>query len=116
MHHSISEFTAAITLHDVSLNLPVRIKALNAEPAVCQRLREMGFCEFAEVRKVAHGAALICRVCDPARQSSLRLAGGVKIALSQYLARNILVETISSPRLPADSCPDQQAGLPAHFC
>ena len=75
------------TLCDVSVNLPVRIKALNAEPAVCQRLREMGFCEFAEVRKVAHGSALICRVC------------GVKVALSKYLAKNIVVETIHS------SCP-----------
>ena len=75
------------TLCDVSVNLPVRIKALNAEPAVCQRLREMGFCEFAEVRKVAQGSALICRVC------------GVKVALSRYLAKNIVVETIhpSSP-------------------
>ena len=70
------------TLHDVSVNLPVRIKALNAEPAVCQRLREMGFCEFAEVRKVSQGSALICRVC------------GVKVALSRYLAKNIVVETI----------------------
>lgn len=70
------------TLCDVSVNLPVRIKALNAEPAVCQRLREMGFCEFAEVRKVSEGSALICRVC------------GVKVALSKYLAKNIMVETI----------------------
>ena len=75
------------TLCDVSVNLPVRIKALNAEPAVCQRLREMGFCEFAEVRKVSQGSALICRVC------------GVKVALSKYLAQNIVVETIHS------SCP-----------
>ena len=72
------------TLCDVSVNLPVRIKALNAEPAVCQRLREMGFCEFAEVRKVSQGSALICRVC------------GVKVALSKYLAKNIVVETIQS--------------------
>ena len=70
------------TLCDVSINLPVRIKALHAEPAVCQRLREMGFCEFAEIRKVSEGAALLCRVC------------GVNIALSKYLARNILVEKI----------------------
>ena len=75
------------TLCDVSVNLPVRIKALNAEPAVCQRLREMGFCEFAEVRKVSQGSALICRVC------------GVKVALSRYLAKNIMVETIQP------SCP-----------
>ncbi len=72
------------TLCDVSMNLPVRIKALHGEPAVCQRLREMGFCEFAEIRKVAQGSALICHVC------------GVKVALSKYLAKNILVEKIYS--------------------
>ncbi len=83
MPYSILESRKATsTLCDVSLNLPVRIKALNAEPAVSQRLREMGFCEFAEVRKVSQGAALICRVC------------GVKVALSKYLAKNIVVETI----------------------
>ena len=75
-------FVKVSTLCDVSVNLPVRIKALNAEPAVCQRLREMGFCEFAEVRKVSQGSALICRIC------------GVKVALSKYLAQNILVEAI----------------------
>lgn len=83
MPYSILESQRATsTLCDVSINLPVRIKALNAEPAVCQRLREMGFCEFAEVRKVSQGSALICRVC------------GVKVALSKFLAKNIVVETI----------------------
>lgn len=79
-----SEITMS-TLCDVAINRLVRVKALKAEPAVCQRLREMGFCEFAEIRKVSHGSALICHVC------------GVKVALSQYLAKDILVETIDSP-------------------
>ena len=69
-------------LCDVSINSTVRIKALHGEPAVCQRLREMGFCEFAEVRKVSGKGSCICQVC------------GVKIALSQLLAKNILVETV----------------------
>ncbi len=70
-------------LCDISVDLPVRIKAIQAEPAVCQRLREMGFCEFAEVKKISQGGACICHVC------------GVKVALSKYLAKNILVEAIS---------------------
>ncbi len=81
---STVEEIKTITLCEASLNRPMRIKALNAEPAVCQRLREMGFCEFAEIRKVSHGSALICHVC------------GVKVALSRYLAQNIVVETIAS--------------------
>ena len=72
------------TLYDVAVNQRVRVKAISAEAAVCQRLREMGFCEFAEVRKVSHGSALVCHVC------------GVNVALNKYLAKNILVEAIPS--------------------
>ena len=71
-------------LCDVSTDSMVRIKALQGEPAVCQRLREMGFCEYAEVRKISQSGACICHVC------------GVKVALSKYLAKNILVEKIEN--------------------
>ncbi len=71
-----------VNLCDVSVNIPVRIKALQGEPSMCQRLREMGFCEFAEVRKISQSGSLICHVC------------GSKVALSKYLAKNILVERI----------------------
>ena len=67
-------------LCDVASQVTVRIKAIEGEPGVCQRLREMGFCEFAEIRKVSEGGPLICHVC------------GVKVILSRYLAKNILVE------------------------
>ena len=73
-----------VNLYDIEINQPVRVKALHGEPAVCQRLREMGFCEFAEVRKLSHGSCLICHVC------------GVNVALSKYLAKNIVVEKIHS--------------------
>ena len=87
------------TLCDVSVNLPVRIKALHGEPAVCQRLREMGFCEYAEIRKVSQGSALLCHVC------------GVNVALSKYLAKNILVETIHSSSLKQKQ--NQKSFLPS---
>ena len=69
------------TLHDAAIGKPVRVKAIQGEPAVCQRLREMGFCEYAEVCKVAESGALICRIC------------GSHVVLSKGLAKNILVET-----------------------
>ena len=72
-------------LYDIEINQPVRVKSIHGEPAVCQRLREMGFCEFAEVRKLTHGSCLICHVC------------GVNVALSKYLAKNIVVEKIHPP-------------------
>ena len=75
------------TLFDVCVNSTVRVKALQGEPAVCQRLREMGFCEYAEVKKVSQSGACICQVCG----------SHVKVALSKYLAKNILVEAVNIP-------------------
>lgn len=71
------------TLGDVEVGSRVRVKELRAEPVVCQRLREMGFCEFAEVCKVLEGGAIICWICDG------------KVALSKRLAKNIVVEHVS---------------------
>ena len=73
------------TLNDIPVGQPVRIKELRGEEEVCQRLREMGFCELAEICKVAHHNGLICRVCDG------------KVALSKGLADNIVVESVDLP-------------------
>ncbi len=73
-------------LYDLNVNQTAFVKALNGEPALCQRLREMGFCEFAEIKKVMHGTCLVCHVC------------GVNVALNKHIAQNIVVETIP----PAD--------------
>ena len=87
--HKMTPKTSTCNLYEAHIDTPMRVKALvHDEPAVCQRLREMGFCEFAEIRKVSHGSALICHVC------------GVNVALSKYLAKNILVEPIETPRGP----------------
>ena len=67
-------------LSDVAIGCPLLIKELKGDPVVCQRLREMGFCERAQIYKVAQSESLICRVC------------GSKVALSKSLAKNILVE------------------------
>ncbi len=72
----------ARSLLDVEIGEPVRVASLGGDPSVCQRLREMGFCEFAEVCKVSHGGALVCHVLNG------------KVALSQRLAKHIFVETI----------------------
>jgi Fe2+ transport system protein FeoA len=46
----------------------------------------MGFCETAEIHKVAQHGALICVVC------------GAKVALSRSLAEQIMVEPLIAPR------------------
>ncbi len=68
------------TLHDVEVGSSARVKELRGEPAVCQRLREMGFCEYAEIHKVSQSNALICKICDS------------RVALSKTLAQSIIVD------------------------
>ena len=69
-------------LTDVGVGHSVRIACLRGEEGVCQRLREMGFCESAVVEKIADSGALICKVCD------------AKVAISRHLAQNIIVKDI----------------------
>ncbi len=70
------------TLVDANIGIRMRVKELRGEVGVCQRLREMGFCEFAEIKKMSEGHALICRVCN------------CNVVLSRRLAKNIVVEPI----------------------
>jgi ferrous iron transport protein A len=62
----------------------LRVEYLRGEEKVCQRLREMGFCESSVVEKMADSGALICKVCD------------AKIILSKELAEKIIVKDICS--------------------
>ncbi len=57
----------------------VRVLRLDAQEAVCSRLREMGFCEAAEVRVINNAGALVCQVC------------GSRVGLSRQLADVITV-------------------------
>ncbi len=70
------------TLNDVRIGQSVRIECLRGEEGVCQRLRELGFCESAVIEKVADNGGLICRVCD------------ARIAISKGLAGNIVVKDL----------------------
>lgn len=47
------------------------------------RLRELGFCERAEVTKLADGSALLCVVC------------GVRLAIGRDLGASILVQKVA---------------------
>ena len=67
------------TLEKAACGKVVRVTRLDADHEAHQRLCEMGFCENACVRKIAHGAALICSVC------------GVRVAISARLAEKIFV-------------------------
>jgi len=69
--------TRSLTLNEVGLNCDVRISSLDG-PA-CDRLRDLGFCEQMQLRKISNGRNLVCTVC------------GAKMAISRELADQILV-------------------------
>ncbi len=57
----------------------VRVERIEGESTVCHRLREMGFCETAEVQVLNNSGALLCQVC------------GARVCLSSKLAESIFV-------------------------
>jgi ferrous iron transport protein A len=71
-----------LDLCEARIGAKLRVRGLKSKPAVCQRLREMGFCELAEIHKVADNGALICQVC------------GARVALSRKLGKEIIVEHV----------------------
>lgn len=64
----------------------VRIKRLSAPPELCQRLRELGFCEDQPIRLLHRGCNLVCLVCD------------ARLAISPELGDNILVEPLTATK------------------
>lgn len=62
----------------------LRVKYLAGDDAACKRLREIGFCEQAEVRLLSRGGQMICSV------------RGTRLALSLRLAEHIWVEPFAA--------------------
>lgn len=69
------------TLSEVSDGQRVRVECLRGEHSDCQRLREMGFCELAQIEKITGRRAVICKVCN------------TRVVISEELARNVIVDT-----------------------
>ena len=69
-------------LSDLPVGAAGRVCGLSGKADVCQRLREMGFCESAVISRVSGQRTLLCDVC------------GTRIALSDRAAELILVELI----------------------
>lgn len=55
------------------------VERLEGSETICRRLREVGFCEKAEIRVLSRGGQMICHVC------------GTRLALSRQLAKKIWV-------------------------
>ena len=60
----------------------LKIVSLRSDSPACHRLRELGFCEMCEVRKVSDNGALICNLL------------GCRVAIGRDLGSLILVERV----------------------
>jgi ferrous iron transport protein A len=71
-----------VRLTDLPVGEAGRVCSLEGKVDVCQRLREIGFCESAVIEKVSGASTLVCQVC------------GTRIALSDRAAQHIVVEQV----------------------
>lgn len=71
-----------VPLTELPVGAAGRVRALTGEVEVCQRLREMGFCESAVIQKISGQHTLVCQLC------------GTRIVLSERAAQHIVVELI----------------------
>ncbi len=74
--------SSRMLLTDLPVGAAGRVCELSGKAEVCQRLREMGFCESAVIEKVSGQRTLLCQLC------------GTRIALSDRAAAHIVVELI----------------------
>lgn len=73
---------APVSLCQAYCGQVLRVVRLPSEEGHALRLRELGFCERSEVRKVRDGGALVCVVC------------GVRMAIGRELAESIWVAPV----------------------
>ena len=73
----------SVPLPDIPKGAKVRVHRIDDANVSCQRLREMGFCEEAEVQVLKNEGTVVCRVC------------GSRVGLSRQLANAVLVAPVS---------------------
>lgn len=83
MSHSLAnklEIDSALTLNQAKVGCDMQIRLLSGPS--CDRLRDLGFCEQLQVRKLAGGRNLICSIC------------GTRMAISRELAEQVFVSPV----------------------
>ena len=69
---------SALTLSQASVGCDFMIKVVDGPQ--CARLRDLGFCESLQIRKLADGRNMICSVCGTRLAISRELAEQVKLS------------------------------------
>jgi len=72
---------AYVSLNQADIGCDVRIESISGPG--CERLRDMGFCEQIQLRKLSSGRNLICSVC------------GTRLAISRELAEQVRVAPVA---------------------
>jgi Fe2+ transport system protein FeoA len=80
-HAADLKIDSALTLNQVRVGCDVQIRILSGPG--CDRLRDLGFCEELQVRKLAGGRNLICSIC------------GTRLAISRELAEQVIVSPVN---------------------
>lgn len=75
-----------VTLQDIPEGEDVRVVSLSGAEALHTRLRELGFCEEAVIRRLSGGSHVVCQVC------------GTKVALNGAVAGTIRVQRLACNR------------------
>ncbi len=79
-HAADLKIDSAMTLNQVKVGCDVQIRVLSGPG--CERLRDLGFCEKLQLRKLTSGRNMICSIC------------GTRMAISQELAEQVLVSPV----------------------
>jgi len=74
------QIDSAMTLNQVGVGCDVQIRLLQGPS--CDRLRDLGFCEQLQLRKLTNGRNMICSVC------------GTRLAISRELADQVFVSPV----------------------
>lgn len=83
MQHDLAadlQIDSAMTLNQAMVGCDMQIRVLSGPG--CDRLRDLGFCEQLQVRKLAGGRNLICSIC------------GTRMAISRELADQVMVSPV----------------------
>jgi Fe2+ transport system protein FeoA len=80
----MQDASAPLTLCSAKCGQRLRILSLAACAEDCVRLRELGFCESSELRKISDGAAILCSLY------------GMRLALGHELGARVLVEPVAA--------------------
>jgi Fe2+ transport system protein FeoA len=79
-HAADLKIDSAMTLNQVKVGCDVQIRVLSGPG--CDRLRDLGFCEELQLRKLTSGRNMICSIC------------GTRMAISKELAEQVLVSPV----------------------